>query len=471
VSSSVDGLVSGLSTSSLIQSLMTVEAAPQTRLKTKASKAQSTVDSYESVKTKVQALKAAGDAASQLSTWRAITATSSSSSVTATALVGTNTATGTSQFDVKSLAKSQITSAKVPAAGTDIMSTDQLTIDVGPLDDSDPTKHKSTTLTITDRSPKGVADAINAAALGVKATVITTSGSENILQLSGARTGAAAAFQITGLDQLSNGAPMTPVTQASDARLEIGGGDADLNADGYADGYVVTSTTNTFSNLMPGVTITVSKLEDGVTVGATSDVEGIANKFAALVDAANAALYEISKQTAYDPSTKASSPLTGDFAVRNMSQSILSTISQGVIYANPKYDKTIPTDPVTNPETLQAGAYAKYGIQLDRTGVLTFDSSAFKAAYADDPSGIQQVGIGIGDVFEKLGDGMWQNLKSVVLGRTNQIASLNTQIDDWTVRLAAKKEALQKQYSALEVSLGKLKDQSSWLSGQLSGLS
>lgn len=470
MTSSVDGLVSGLSTSSLIQQLMTVEAASQNRLKSKVSTAQTAVDSYQSVNTKVAALKSAGDTLGQLSTWRGITATSSSSSVTATAMVGTNTATGTTQFDVKSLAKSQITTAKVPTTG-DIMSSDQLTIDVGPLDDLDPTKHKSTTLTITDKSAKGVADAINGAGLGVKAIVITTSGNENILQLSGAKTGAAAAFTIDGLDQLSNGAPMTQVTKATDARLEIGGGDKDADADGFADGYVITSPTNTFTTLMPGVTITVSKVEDGVTVGANSDIDGMAAKFQALVDAANSALTEVGNQTAYDASSKAGSPLTGDFAVRNMSQKILSTISQGVIYPNPKYDKTVPTDPVTNPVTLSAGSYKTYGIQLDKTGQLIFDADKFKAAYAADPTKIQEIGTGIGDVFEKLGDDMSQNLKSVITGRKGEIDSLNTQIDNWDVRLAAKREALQKQYSALEVALGKLKDQSNWLSGQLAGLS
>jgi flagellar hook-associated protein 2 len=470
VTSSVDGLVSGLSTSSLIQQLMTVEAAPQTRLKSKASTAQTAVDSYQSVNTKVAALKSAGDTLGQLSTWRAISATSSSSSVTATAMVGTNTATGTTQFDVKSLAKSQITAAKVPSTG-DIMSGDTLTIDVGPLDDADPTKHKSTPITVTTKTAAGVADAINAAGLGVKASVITTSNNENILQLSGAKSGAATAFTIDGLDQLSNGGSLIEVTKAKDARLEIGGGDNDANQDGVADGYVITSSTNTFTTLMPGVTITVSKEEDGVTVGATSDVDGMAAKFQALVDAANASLDEIGAQTAYNASTKKGSPLTGDFAVRNMSQKILSTISQGVIYPNPNYDKDQPTDAVTNPETLSAGTYKSYGIQLDSTGRLTFDATKFKAAYAADPTKIQEVGTGIGDVFEKLGDDMTQNLKSVITGRNSEIDRLNSQIDNWDVRLAAKREALQKQYSALEVALGKLKDQSSWLSGQLAGLS
>ena len=67
---------------------------------------------------------------------------------------------------------------------------------------------------------------------------------------------------------------------------------------------------------MTGVTITVSKKENDVTVDAIADVSGIAAKFQALVDAANAALTEIGNQTAYDAATKQGSPLTGDFTVR-----------------------------------------------------------------------------------------------------------------------------------------------------------
>jgi flagellar hook-associated protein 2 len=470
VTSAVDGLVSGLGTSSLITQLMSVEAAPQTRLKSKASTAQKTVDAYQSVNTKMAGLKAAGDALGQLSTWRGIKAASSSTSVSATAVTGTNTATGTTMFDVKSLAKSQITTAKVPTTG-DIVSGTSITIDVGPLADADPTKHKSTTINLTDKTPKGVADAINAANLGVKATVITTGGSENILQLSGAKTGVDNAFTISGLDQLSNNAPLGDVATASNARLEIGGGDTDANLDGHADGYVITSSTNTFTNLMPGVTLTVSKLEDNVTVSATADVDGIADKFQALVDAANAALAEISQQTAYDSANKRASTLTGDFSVRNMTQTILGTISKGIIYPNPAFDPKVAANLQPGvPQTLSGGSYAKFGIQLDSTGQLSFKPEKFKAAYAEDPTTIQKLGVEIGGVFETMADTQSVSLKSTITGRNNEIDSIKTQIDNWDVRLAAKRVALQRQYSDLEVSLGKLKNQSNWLAGQLSGL-
>ena len=62
------------------------------------------------------------------------------------------------------------------------------------------------------------------------------------------------------------------------------------------------------------------------------------------------------------------------------------------------------------------------------------------------------------------------SLTTAIQGRNSLVTSLNDQISDWDVRLTDKRAALQKQFAALEVALGKMKDQSSWLAGQLAGL-
>ena len=460
MTSAVDGLVSGLSTSSLISQLMQVEAAPQTRLKTKVSDAQTAVASYQSVNSKMSALKTAADDLGQLSTWRAIKATSSSATVTATAVAGTNTAAGTTAFDVKALAKSQITTARVdPTANVTTGNTISITIgppDTDGVDNS--AKRTQYDIALTDLTAKGVADAINAKGIGVKATVVSTGGAQNILQLSGTKTGTDSAFTIAGFDP-----PTTDVATAGNALLAIGGGeDPD---DPSKTGYNVTSSTNTFTGLLTGVTVTVSKLEDGVTINAMPDVSGIAGKFQALVDAANSALTEIGSQTAYDSSTNQGSPLTGDFAVRNMAQTILSTISKGLTYADPNSTAQNPLPDI------KFGSLSQLGIQLDSTGKLSFNADKFTANYNANPSYYQQSGIALGNSFETLAGNQSTSLTAVITGRNSEIDLFNTQISDWDVRLSAKKEALQKQYADLEVALGKLKDQSSWLSGQLAGLS
>lgn len=447
----------------MINSLMQVEAAPQTRLKSKVSSAQTAIASYQSVNAALTSLKGAADSLGQLSTWRAVKATSSSSTVTATALTGTNGASGTTVFNVKSLAKNLITTAKVPATGDISSGTIQIT--TGPLDGS--TNDKVNTITLgDDKSAKGVAAAINAAGIGIKATVVTTGGANDILQISGAKTGTNAAFRIDGgIDGVAS--PLTNVATAANAQLDIGGGDDNAVNGGYS----VTSDTNTFAKLMPGISITVSKLENDVTVTSDQDVSGIASKIQALVDAANGTLSEVAKQTAYDAATRKGSPLTGDFSVRNISQSMLGKISLGLTYANPSYDKNQPTDAATktNLEKISI-SLSKLGVALDRSGRLTFDSTKFTNAYNEDPLQMQAAGIEFADQMEKYAGDQTTNITSVITGRKNEIDGLNTQISSWDLRLAAKRTALQKQYADLETSLGKLKNQSTWLAGQLSGL-
>lgn len=441
----VDGLVSGMDTTSMIQSMMKIESQPKTLLQNKVSEAQSVVSSYQSVNTRLASLKSAADDLSQLSTWRAVKPTVSSSSVTATATGGLTTATGTVTFDVVSLAKAQANTARVPTTG-DITAASSIQIATG---GGDPV-----TIDISgDRSATGVATAINAANLGIKASVVQTSQGDSVLQLNGSKTGAANAFTITGMDDVA----MRTVTAASDAQIQVGGADED-------GGYSLTSSTNTFTGLMSGVTMTVSKVETGVTLDSKPDVDGIAAKFQAMVDAANATLSEVSKQTAYDSSNNAGSPLTGDFMVRQMSQSILSKISQGLTYSD-----TSTLDADGNPTTVKYGSMAQFGIQLDRTGQLTFDKDKFIAAYNADPTAIRKAGTALGDQFESLAGAQSDTVSAQITSRNNQIDSMNSEIDNWDIRLQARQDALTKQYADLETALGNLKNQSTWLSGQLSG--
>ncbi|GGK82993.1 flagellar filament capping protein FliD [Mangrovihabitans endophyticus] len=439
MTSSVDGLVSGLSTSSLISQLMEVEAAPQTRLKSKVSAAETVVKSYQAVNTKLSALKGAADDLSQLSTWRAIKPVSNSTSVTATAVGGTNTTTGTMSFDVVQLAKGQVSTARVATSG-DVTTSDSIEITIG---SGDPV-----TIDISaDKSAQGISDAINRAGIGVKSSVVTTGGAENILQLTGAKTGEGNAFTVTGLEDTGL---MTAVA-AQDAKLQVGGPDE-------TGGFSVVSNTNTFTGLMAGVTVTVGKVETGVTLTVDSDVSGIAGKFQALVDAANAALDEVATQTAYDATTKKGSPLTGDFMVRQMSSAIMGTVSRGLSYTD------------LDGNDIAFGSLSKLGIELDRTGRLTFDQAKFTAAYNADPSTIKSAGIGFADAFEEVSKAQSDNVTSAITGRNNYIDSMNSQIDNWDLRLAARREALQKQYADLETALGKLQSQSTWLSGQIASL-
>jgi len=427
VATTVDGLVSGMSTSTMINQLMQIEAAPQTRLQTKVTSAESVVTSYQSVNSKLAALKTAADDLSQLSTWRSIKPTSSSTAVTAAATPGsTATQTGSLSFDVVQLAKAQISTARVDSEA-DITSSDSFTISVGT---GDPVNIDLA----GKRTAQGVSDAINNAGVGLKASVVKTSTGESVLQLTAAKPGTENGFTVSGVDF-----ELKTAAAAQDAIIQVGGADED-------GGYSVTSSSNTFTNLMPGVTLTATKVESGVTIDVAADSGGIADKIKAMVDAANAVLSEVTKQTKYDAASSKGSALTGDFMVRQISQTVLSAVSQG---------------------QAGIGSLSKLGVQLDRDGTLSFKKADFEAAYVADPDKIQTAGIAMAGTFEALAKKQTDNVTSAITGRKSLIDSMNDQIDAWDVRLEARREALTKQYAALETALSNLKSQSSYLSSQL----
>ncbi|HET6153352.1 MAG TPA: flagellar filament capping protein FliD, partial [Marmoricola sp.] len=395
----------------------------------------------------------------------------------ATASTSLNATSGSLTFNVTSLASKQSTTlpvttfvdgdndGKLDTTPTPITGATSITVTPGSYDENGYFNASGDPKTVDisqDQSASGIAKALNAAGAGVAAFVMNTGPGEGVLQITSSKSGAGNGFQIDGLDGTGLGAASPATTPATSATLQMTGGGGTT--------YAVNSDTNTFTGLMAGVTITVSKLEDNVTVDANSDVGAVANSFKAVVDAANAALTEIGNQTAYDPSTKTGSPLTGDFAVRNMSQTILSSISLGLSYPNDKFDPNQP-ESGTNPKNINFGSLKKFGIELSDSGTLTFDQNAFTDAYNNDPAGIQKAGMALGSQFKATADTMNTSLTSVITGRNSDIDSLNDQISDWDVRLSDKRQALQKQYSDLEVALGKLKDQSNWLQGQLAGLS
>ncbi|MEV6297990.1 flagellar filament capping protein FliD [Actinoplanes sp. NPDC051861] len=468
MTSSVDGLVSGLSTSSMINQMMQVEAASQTKLKTKVETAKTAVTSYQSVNAKLSAAKSAADVLGRLETWRSVKATSSSEGVTATATGGLSAMSGSIKFNVDQVAKAQTTI--VPNVDTTVTTyPNSINITLGGYTapdgdgdgqpDFDPGTNLPKNITVTgDATPEKIAAAVNSAGLGIRAYVVKTTGNEGVLQFTGMKSGAANGFKIE-FDGASApfDAPIT--TQPQDAKVTLNPGEASA--------YSVTSTSNVFSALMPGVSLTVSKPENGVTVDAVADVSAIADKFKAFVDATNEALTEIKTQTAYDAETRTASPLTGDFTIRQMMQTLMGQISGG-LNSKMKLDtdgKKILSEPY------DFGSLKQLGISLSKDGKqLDFDAGAFTTAYNKDATKIQEAGQIFGNNIKLIANKQTKSVTDVITGRKNEIDSLNGQISNWDVRLSARREALQRQYAALETSLGSLKNQSSWLSGQLAGL-
>ena len=358
----IDGLVSGLDTNSIIDGLMKAERGPVELMTARKTAAQAAVDAYKSVQTKLAAVSTASAALERASGWTLRTATSSNPALASVTTADGATISGL-QFTVDRLASTHgvATATNSPATSTVVASGGSIGITIGS------TVHN---IAVGTGTLAEVADAINSAGIGVKAATVNT-GSGYRLQLTAVTSGAAAAFSVSsGLDLAT-----VVTTQGNDAQLTIGTGPG---------AYSITSATNGFANVLPGVTITAKGTgSEVVTVDVKRDSEGLAKKIQTLVDTVNSALAEIKTRTAYDPSSKTASSLAGDAAARRVTQSLTRALSD-----------------VVSQSTLGSPGLA--GISLDRNGKATFDSAKFTAAYAADPAAVERLfvqgGTSTGDV-------------------------------------------------------------------------
>jgi flagellar hook-associated protein 2 len=172
-------------------------------------------------------------------------------------------------------------------------------------------------------------------------------------------------------------------------------------------------------------------------------------------------LSDVAGLTAYDGATKTAGPLAGDTTLRSVKNRLIETVTGGI----------------------GGTSLAPYGVQTDRDGKLVFDETKFKAAYAADPiataakftepaapslvNGFAAALEQLAKSFSNSTDGM---VTSAIKGRTTSVDRMNDDIADWDVRLEQRRTSLERQYGALEVALGKLQSQSSWLAGQITSL-
>ncbi|MEZ5321047.1 MAG: flagellar cap protein FliD N-terminal domain-containing protein [Microthrixaceae bacterium] len=117
----IDGLISGLDTTSIIDQLMKIERAPVDLLTAQKTKAQADIDAYESIRSKISAISTFSATLARPSGWLSRTATSSNSTL-ATVAAADGADTATLQFTVDRLATTHgvVTATDVADADTTI---------------------------------------------------------------------------------------------------------------------------------------------------------------------------------------------------------------------------------------------------------------------------------------------------------------------------------------------------------------
>jgi flagellar hook-associated protein 2 len=369
--------------------------------------------------------------------WSPLKATSSSDKVTVNA--GSTAVPVTLSFTVKQTATSDQITFSQTYASSDAVAAPNATLTKG---------GKQFAITTANGTLDEFVTAVNNLNAGVVATKVSVGAGRYRVSLTATDTGASSAFTLTNL--------LVPTTDAlgKDAQIVVG-----LDT--------ISSASNTFTGLLQGVDVTLAPgtpLNTSIDITVSRDPAAAQQSLQGLVDAANEILTQIDKLTAYDKTTKTAGAFVGDSLLRDLRAKVLDTV----------------TRPAGN------GSLADVGVQTDRYGKITFDTTKFASAYNADPakvatrltttttttppSTVPGFAARLEAAAKIASDSTTGVLTQSIKGRQSSVTTMQDSIAAWDNRLATKKDALTRQFAALEVSLSKLQNQSSWLSGQINSL-
>lgn len=375
------GIGSGLDVNSLVSQLISVESQPLTLLKKKEATFQSQVSALGQVKSALSSFQSALGSLSKVSTFQAVKATAADTSVLSASADAT-AAPGSYAIQVSQLAQAQKLVTAGQASTTAPIGTGTLTFDFGTISDvtdassgvtskafaSNGNGTKTVTIDSTHVSLSGIRDAINAASIGVTASIVNDgSATPNRLVLTNTATGAANGMKITvsnpdtgSLADLMSQDPATGGKQAM--QQTIAAQDAKFTIDGLS----ISKPSNHVTDLIQGVSLDLSKTNTGTptTLTIARDTASVSAAVSKFVDAFNAVNKTLTASSSYDASSKTAAPLNGDSTVRSIQsrlRSMLSTSVQG------------------------SGAYSRLadiGVSFQKDGTLAVDSTKLNKALA-----------------------------------------------------------------------------------------
>ena len=444
------GLASGLDSASIIDQLLQLERIPIRRLQDRQDTYSTHESKYRSLEGKLKKLQ---DAAEDLSTRDDILTTKVTSGnedvFTATTASG-GAAIGTTSVHVTSLATGEKTYSDAFAAKdtTGLFGTGTLSLQVGSDTAVDITLDGTDTL-------ESVVSKINASGADVTAGLIFD-GTDYRLRVTGNDTGTDRGITFTetgttlGLDD-----PANEVQAAADAVFTV-------------DGFAMTRSTNSFSDAVPGVTITLTGASedasaDNLTV--TRDSETARSSAEAFIEAYNDIQRNITAEFAYTGTPKGPDSLSGDSTLRGIQTRMRTMVASTV-------------DGTSSPYNM----LAQIGISSTNDGQLELDSSVFDEALADDPeavadllAGNQDTGIdgfmaGLDSFVEeqvRSGDGVIAIRLNSIDGRKKDI---DNQIDRLEARIGDTETRLRQQFATLEQLVSGMQNQGSQVLSALNSL-
>lgn len=487
------GIGSGLDVERIITETVALEKEPIKTLEVKAETINSKISTYGQIKSSVDTLNSAARDLTLDSGFDAVKINSSNSSAVNATMTGL-AAQGSYNVTVDKLAQSQ-TSASIKLGAKDTMGAAGTMRFVIGNPGKAGAELKTVDLDIASSDTlEGIVANINGnpdLSKSVVASVITDSTGKQQLMVRSRDTGLDNQFNMS----IGTAADAATVTQAdvdawnalSDkdkkatpfpvigsfkpvdvedgsnlSKLAVVGGitvkQAAQNAEIKLNGVEMESNTNTFKDIIPGLSISVSAKGESL-LSITQDKDATQEKIQKFVDAYNAVNELLAASTKYDQESKTAGVLQGDSSTVSL-QNSLRMLTQGIAgNATGKFNRL-----------------SDIGIQMQQGGALTLDAAklqealgdmdSVKSMFAAKPDALGNGG-GIAVNFKTLTDELLAyegTLNNKTDSLEKQLELNKAEVEKVEKRAETVEERLRKQYTALDVKMASLSSLDSYIS-------
>ncbi|HUX82040.1 MAG TPA: flagellar filament capping protein FliD [Halothiobacillus sp.] len=448
---SFSGLGSGLDIQGIVTQLVSAEGAPQQQILTnRQTSFNATLSALGQLKSGLSSVQTAADALRNLDTFRTRTATVSDSTIlNASAIPGT--ALGTYQVEVDQLATAQKQASTGFAAATSTVGSGTLNFSVGG-------SAFSVSVAATD-TLTNIRDNINAASgnKGVQASIINvdngTGGTVSKLVFTSLNTGSSNAVTVSAVDSDGNNTDASGLSQlASNNLTQISAAQDSIIK---IDGNQVTSASNSVSSAVTGLTLNLTKAVVGTNVAVTvgADTSPITTALQTLVTNYNQYQTTNAGLTSYDPTANQAGPLLGDATANGVNNALRSLMGQNY---------------TTGSTTVQN--LADIGIQVDKNGVMTLDTTKLNQALTTDPNAVKTMLTDSTNGLSAKVDNVlnpYLQYNGILDSRTQsintQLQSITKQQSDLQARLNQYQTSLMAQFTAMDAYVAQMNSSMSFL--------
>jgi len=438
---SIDGLISGLKTSEIIEKLAEAERAPIARLEEKKQTYDTRLSLWQTANTKLLALQNSTLSLSLSSTFLAKKATTTGDALSVALRSGAQE--GTYVLTVEQVATAHQMATSLAYADTDTTHFGEgvITITVGG-------KVTEITIDATNNTLSGIRDAINRAKAGVQATIVKTQEGFRLF-LASEKTGLENAITVSvalsgGEAEISS---WTEVQAAQNARVLLGG----------TNPIVYEGPSNIVTDFIPGMTLSLQKTGNA-TVTVSRDLEAVKSAILDFTGALKDFLQFVKDNTSYDPETKTAGALLGETTLTRVAAELVRRLTGRV--TSERYQSVMDL-----------------GMTLDRYGNLLVDEGKLAQALENNPEAVRElfagekgVAVSLKEYLRFVTDPYEGIMRSTEKLYERVIEDLDERIALMEERLEAQKERWLRQFATLESFLGTMQTQSNWLTQQIANL-